>query len=139
MPRYLRSSVRFQALHHTNVNAILSQGDDAIRRAKALGDNYSAMVAHVAKLAEFAGGQERQAPKADPRLHVMLAEMERLGRIIYRAPTLNLSRTEIRNHHRHLSAVLPLLKENAEHAAVLSKYWTKMHKQLSALVAAFPR
>jgi hypothetical protein len=125
-----------QRTHHQNVGAVLNRAEDAIRRAKAISTNYTKLGAHVAGIANTTlGGRGRSRLKLDSRLHVMLSQIERLGRRVYNGPVRAMSKADIRAHNRHLKACLPLLRENAEHAAVLSRYWQQMHGELRAVVA----
>lgn len=124
--------------HDENVGSVLDQGKDAVRRARLLHNNHVKISAHVNKIAEATlGAPKKNAPKTEPHMHETLDQMQRLGRDIFRTPVRRMSKAEINMHHRHLSALLPLLKENAEHAAALSQYWTRMHEQLDAVRGLF--
>lgn len=122
--------------HDDKADAILTQGQEAIRAAKSLVDNFVQIGRHIDGISRIA--LRKTSPrKADARLHVMLARMEQLGRQIARARVRDLSDAQVRSLQAHLGAIAPLLGENADHAHSLAQHWTEMHKQIEDIVALF--
>jgi DNA gyrase/topoisomerase IV subunit A len=127
-----------QQAHDDRVSAVLTQSDEAIRRAKSLIDNFAKIGRHIDGIARTV--LEKTAPrKADTRFHAMLARMAQLGKQISRARTRNLTETQIRSLQANLSAIVPLLRENADHAEALARYWKEMHQQLQGILLLFDR
>lgn len=124
--------------HDETTRAMLDRGAQAIRQAKSLVDNFVRIGRHVDGITQIALGK-RPPQKPDPRLHTMLAAMQQLGKQISRARTGNITEAQTRSLRVHLSAIIPLLSENAGHADALAKYWTEMHKQLGEIVDLFDR
>jgi hypothetical protein len=118
----LEWDARKRKVHDDKANVILTQGEEAVRRAKGLIDNFARIGRHIDGIAKIAL-PKKLPQKPDLRLHAMLARME------HSAQTKSLQ--------GHLSAIVPLLSENAGHAEALAQHWTEMHKQLSGIVALF--
>jgi len=136
MPLIIEWDSQKKAQHDVKANAILTQGEEAIRRAKNLADNFIQIGRHIDGISRIAL-QKRPLRKPDARLHMMLTRMEQLGRQIARARLRNLSDGQVKSLQGHLSAIAPLLGQNADHAKSLAEYWTEMRKDLNDIVALF--
>ena len=138
MGKYSKINERKHKIHRDNVAAGLNLGKQLIRDTKALEDNWAKMCKHVDNCAAAVLEQSKRQPiSPDPRLHVTVARIERLGKEIFRAPARDMTKAQLRMHHRHLSAIMPLLKKNAAHAAALADHLTQMCRFVGPLVALY--
>jgi hypothetical protein len=138
MPLIVEWDTEKKRAHDERTREILTQSDDAVRRAKSLADNFAQIGRHIDGIGRIVLGKAAPS-KADPRLHAMLARMARLGRQISRARTRNLTDSQLRSLQSNLGSIVPLLRENADHAEALAQYWKEMNQQLEGIVALFNR
>jgi hypothetical protein len=126
------------ALHHTNVQTAHGQSTNAIGRAKALHTNLYKLNVRAQKIAETAFGRRVKLKcKATDSLDALLAESKEIGKLFLRGRPRKMSQADLRRHHANLNAMVPLLKQNADHAAVLAQHWTEMHRLMDQVAAIY--
>ena len=120
-----------------NLNQARMQGAELTRSARAIQKNYLKIAVHAGKVEEAVLGQRiKPPPGANSPLHEISAHLNQVGAAISRAHR-DMSAAEIKAHHRYINAILPLIKQNAEHAAELAKCWTQMHESLQKIANMF--
>lgn len=125
-------------VHDTNLKAAVAHVSKAAAASRSFHANLMKIQAHSeivrrAAIGKSAAGASKKNLQSYQIMDVLTAD----GRAIIKSGVRDLSKAELRRHHKSLAAIIGLMKKNADLAKEVSEHLAGIHRSFSRIVKMY--
>jgi hypothetical protein len=139
MPCFVGFNPKQHKIHDDNLKAAAGHAKNAASASKAMHADfrkiqvYAESVTEAAMKGELPGG----ASADDLCVHETLSKFSEYATAILKAGPQQLSKAELKKHHKNLAAIIPMLKKNAKRAEEISTHLMGIHRSFSKITSLY--